>query len=171
MKTGIRQYGFILLLLVTLCCYGCTGNGTCDWDGLMELVQEEAGVSGELLYGATCGKARPGNDDAVIWYYTDNDSQNSEYIPAEVEQVGQVQYKFVRILETTEPAQDIAVSLWKGGCCIFINNPQCVKIEAVRDDGSTWTEENDYAISPMVYYYDFEPVSLRFLDADGNELK
>lgn len=173
MKTGRMQW-FILLVFVfvmVMCICGCTGYGTCDGDGLMEIVQNEAGISGELIYGATCGKARLGNDDAVIWYYTDNDGQKKEYFPVEVEQAGQVRYRFVRILEPEEPAQDIAVALWQGGCCIFINNPQCVKAEVTGEDGSTWTEKND-TIYPMLYYYDdFEPREIRFLDADGNEVK
>ena len=171
MKTGAWKFGFILFLLVTLCGYGCAGNDTCDWDGLMELVREETGVREELLYGATCGKSRMGNDNALIWYYTDTDSRKKEYFPVEVEQAGQVRYRFVRILEPEEPAQDIAVALWQGGCCIFINNPQCVKAEVTGEDGSTWTEKND-TIYPMLYYYDdFEPREIRFLDADGNEIK
>ena len=171
MKTGAWKFGFILFLLVTLCGYGCAGNDTCDWDGLMELVREETGVREELLYGATCGKSRMGNDNALIWYYTDTDSRKKEYFPVEVEQIGKVRYKYVRILEPDELAQDIAIATWMDGYAVFVNNPQCVVVEVTDKNGKVRNEKNENSVYPMIYYYDDGPITFRFLDADGNEIK
>ena len=142
-------------------------------DSLQKVVQEEKGIDRELLYGATCGKSRQGKDNALIWYYTDNGNQKNEYFPVEVEVVGEARYKyrFGSILETSEPATDIATAVWLDGICVFVNNPDCVTVEVIDKNGKVWNEKNEYSVYPMIYYYDFESASLRFLDADGNEIK
>lgn len=160
----------ISVLLVMICCSGCQNDPVYNQDCLMEMIQKELNVAGNVHYGATCGKARLGNDDAVIWYYTSGNEQKTIYIPVEVKVVGEARYKFVSFLETKEPAQDIATADWQEGCCIFVNNPECVTVEVIGEDSTVRTEKNT-DIYPMLYYYDdFELREIRFLDAEGNAI-
>ncbi|MBE6112022.1 MAG: hypothetical protein E7195_03225 [Peptococcaceae bacterium] len=170
MTFGWKKGLLISVLLVMICCSGCQNDPAYTQDSLMEMIQKELNVTGELQYGATCGKARLGNDDAVIWYYTTGNEQKNIYIPVEVKVVGEARYKFVSFLETTEPAQDIVTADWQNGCCIFVNNPECVTVEVIGEDSTVRTEKNT-DIYPMLYYYDdFELREIRFLDAEGNAI-
>ena len=169
MTFGWKKGLLISVLLMMICCSGCQNDPAYTQDSLMEMIQKELNVTGELQYGATCGKARLGNDNAVIWYYTTGNEQKNVYIPVEVQVVGEARYKIVSFLETTEPAQDIVTADWQNGCCIFVNNPECVTVEVTKNE-HVWNEYNDHAIYPMIYYYD-GLVSCRYLNSEGNDVK
>ncbi|MBQ5702028.1 MAG: hypothetical protein IIV70_00390 [Peptococcaceae bacterium] len=49
--------------------------------------------------------------------------------------------------------------------------PQCVVVEVTDKNGKVRNEKNENSVYPMIYYYDDGPITFRFLDADGNEIK